>query len=327
MRDYTLTWSNGRGSVSSGDILFDTDERPDLPFEFDALYYEPPTGLSFKVRGDERVSLTEEEIAACRAFCDGFADTADYAVQTYEDETGLYRGVMLKSEAEAQGLAWFVGDAPDHPVSKLADGRWERVAALFMEDGQYRLMPDSVCPKCVVFLTQAEWDAWPKPTKSTEVWDFATETWKDYRTLEQARTTADSYIRNAYGARRSAVMGAVPYAEMATWPMQLAEARAYKADPTAATPFLDAMLNTQTAALSVDEASPVPVEDKDALVNAVLAYDDPDYLSKAGAVHGEMRAWILRVWNAANLDEVDALTAAVAEALGVPPLVRPLNGI
>ena len=37
MRDYTLTWSNGRGSVSSGDILFDTDERPDLPFEFDAL--------------------------------------------------------------------------------------------------------------------------------------------------------------------------------------------------------------------------------------------------------------------------------------------------
>ena len=47
----------------------------------------------------------------------------------------------------------------------------------------------------------------------------------------------------------------------------------------------------------------------------------------AGAVHGEMRAWILRVWNAANLDEVDALTAAVAEALGVPPLARPLNGI
>ena len=44
-------------------------------------------------------------------------------------------------------------------------------------------------------------------------------------------------------------------------------------------------------------------------------------------MHGEMRAWILRVWNAANLDEVDALTAAVAEALGVPPLARPLNGI
>lgn len=325
MRDYTLTWSNGRGSVSSGDYLFDVDEKPDAGFAFDALYYETPTGLAFKVTDEEQQPLSAEEIAACRAFCDGFADTADYAVQTYEDETGLYRGVMLKSEAEAQGLAWFVGDAPDHPVSKLVDGQWRRIAALFMEDGQYRLMPDSICPKCVLFLTQAEWDAWPKPTKSTEVWDFATETWKDYRTLERAQKTADDYIRNAYSSKRAAVMGAVPYAEMATWPMQLAEARAYKADPTAATPFLDAMLNTQTAALS--EASPVPVEDKDALVKAVLAYDDPDYLSKVGAVHGEMRAWILRVWNAANLDEVDALTAAVAEALNTSPLIRPLSGI
>ena len=326
MRDYTLTWSNGRGSVSSGDYLFDTDERPDLPFEFDALYYDPPTGLSFKVRGDERVSLTEEEIAACRAFCDGFKDNADYAVQAYEAETGLYRGTMLKSEAEAQGLAWFVGDAPDHPVSKLAGGRWERVAALFMEDGQYRLMPDSICPKCVVFLTQAEWDAWPKPTKSTEVWDFATETWKDYRTLERAQATADDYIRNAYSARRAAVMGAVPYAEMATWPMQLAEARAYKADPTAATPFLDAMLSAQTSALEAGDDATL-VQAKDALAADILAHDAPDYLAEVGAVHGEMRAWILRVWNAANLDEVDALTAAVAEALGVPPLARPLNGI
>ena len=326
MRDYTLTWSNGRGSVSSGDILFDTDERPDLPFEFDALYYEPPTGLSFKVRGDERVSLTEEEIAACRAFCDGFKDNADYAVQAYEAETGLYRGTMLKSEAEAQGLAWFVGDAPDHPVSKLADGRWERVAALFMEDGQYRLMPDSVCPKCVVFLTQAEWDAWPKPTKSTEVWDFATETWKDYRTLERAQATADDYIRNAYSARRAAVMGAVPYAEMATWPMQLAEARAYKADPTAATPFLDAMLSAQTSALEAGDDATL-VQAKDALAADILAHDAPDYLAEVGAVHGEMRAWILRVWNAASLDEVDALTAAVAEALNISPLIRPLSGI
>ena len=39
MRDYTLTWSNGRGSVSSGDYLFDVDEKPDAGFEFDALYY------------------------------------------------------------------------------------------------------------------------------------------------------------------------------------------------------------------------------------------------------------------------------------------------
>ena len=121
-------------------------------------------------------------------------------------------------------------------------------------------------------------------------------------------------------------MGAVPYAEMATWPMQLAEARAYKADPTAATPFLDAMLSAQTSAAAAGDDATL-VQSKDALAADILAHDAPDYLAAAGAVHGEMRAWILRVWNAANLDEVDALTAAVAEALGVPPLARPLNGI
>lgn len=325
MNDYTLTWSNGRGGVSSGDYLFDTDQKPELGFAFDALYYETPTGLSFKVLNDEQLPLPDAEIAVCRAFCDGFADTADYAVQAYEAETGLYRGTMLKTEAEAQTLAWFIGNAPDHPVSKLVDGRWERIAALFMENGHYRLLPDSTCPQCVVFLTQAEWDVWPKPTRSTEAWDFATETWKDYRTLEQAQKTADDYIRNAYTSKRTKVMGAVPYAEMATWPMQLAEARAYTADSTAATPFLDAMLSTQTATLAAGDDT-MPAQAKNTLVADILKHDNPDYLAGVGAVHGAMRGWILRVWSAASLEEVDGISSAVAEALNISPLIRPLSG-
>ena len=319
MRDYTLTWSNGRGGVSSGDYLFDVDAKPDAGFAFDALYYETPTGLAFKVTDDVQVPLSQEEIAACRAFCDGFADTADYAVQTYEAETGLYRGAMLKSEAEKQGLTWFIGDAPDHPVSKLVDGQWERVAALFMEDGRYRLLPDSVCSQCIVFLTQAEWDAWPQPAKSTEIWDFKTETWKDYRTLEGARKSADDYIRNAYTAKRTEVMGAVPYAEMATWPMQLAEARACAADPAVGTPFIDGMASALAGAgLSTT---------REDMVAAILKYDSDEYRTAVGRVHGAMYGWLTRLRAAATLDEVDALTAAVAEALGIPPLIRPLGGI
>ena len=64
MRDYTLTWSNGRGSVSSGDYLFDVDEKPDAGFAFDALYYETPTGLAFKVTDEEQQPLSAQEIAA-----------------------------------------------------------------------------------------------------------------------------------------------------------------------------------------------------------------------------------------------------------------------
>ena len=327
MTDYICSWANGLGRVSSGDHLFDVMEKPVLGFEFDAVYYETPTRMAMKVQGDEQMPLSEEEIAACRMYCDGFAGMADYAVQTYEAETGLYMGTMLKSEAEARKLAWFIGDAPDNPVSKLVDGRWERIAALFTEDGHYRLLPDSTCPKCILFLTQAEWDAWPKPARSTEIWDFAAETWKDYRTLERAQSTADDYIRNAYTSKRAEAMGQVPSQEMATWNMQLAEARAWQADPTAPTPFIDAMLGAQTATLATGDEAPAITEDKAALVASILKHDAPDYLAAVGAVHGEMRAWILRVWAAQTLEEVDALTAAVAETLNISPLIRPLSGI
>lgn len=332
MPDYILDWDNGRGYVQGSvpviPTLFTTDEKPALNFDYAILRYETATGLCFKMMdgNPETIPLSKKEVAACRAFCDAFADTADYPVQTYEAETGLFRGTMLKSEAEKQKLAWLLGNAPDHPVSKLMDGKWERVVALFMEDGHYRLLPDATCPKCIVFLSQAEWDAWPKPQRSTEVWDFATEKWRDYRTLEQAKTTADEYIRSAYTSKRAAAMGQVPAQEMATWPWQLAEAQAWTADPATPTPFLDAMLGTQAATLSADEEAIVAAEDKAALVANILKHDDPEYLAAVGAVHGEMRGWILRVWNAETLAEVDALTAAVAEALSISPLIRPLSG-
>lgn len=331
MSDYILDWDNGigfvRGSVPVIPTTFGTDQKPELSFAFDVLRYETATQLSFKMVGNsDPIPLTDEEIAACRAFCDSFAATADYSVQAYEPETGLYVGTMLKSEAVGTGLSWLLGAAPDHPVSKLVDGQWVRIAALFMEDGHYRLLPDSTCPKCILFLTQDEWDAWPKPARSTEIWDFATETWKDYRTLERAQSTADDYIRNAYTSKRAEALGQVPSQEMATWPMQLAEARAWQADPTAPTPFIDAMLASQASTLTVGDESPSLAEDKAALVANILKHDDPDYLAAVGAVHGEMRGWILRVWDAQTLDEVDALTAAVAEALSISPLIRPLSG-
>lgn len=331
MSDYILDWDNGIGFVQGSlpviPTTFGTDQKPELGFAFDVLRYETATQLSFKMLdGSEPIPLTDEEIAACRAFCDSFAATADYSVQAYEPETGLFRGTMLKSAAEAEHLAWLMGTPPDHPVSKLVDGQWQRIVALFMDDGHYRLLPDSTCPKCIVLLTQAEWDAWPKPAKSTEVWDFATETWKDYRTLERAQTTADDYIRNAYAPKRAAAMGQVPAQEMATWSWQLAEARAWQADPATPTPFIDAMLGTQAATLAVGDESPSLTEDKAALVANILKHDDPDYLAAVGAVHGEMRAWILRVWAAQTLDEVDALTAEMAEALSISPLIRPLTG-
>lgn len=333
---YVLDYSDGQAFIQwpqpGVETILTARLKPDLGFAYAHLRFETATDQAFKTldeAGNEVLPLTKEEVAACIRFCEDYPIHGDYPVQAYEAETGLYMGAMLKSEAEAKGYPWIQGDEPDHPVSKLVDGEWVRIAALFMEDGRYRLLPDSTCPKCILFLSRKEWDAWPKPTRSTEIWDFKAESWKDYRSLEQAQTTADEYIRNAYITRRRAVTGQIPSDEMATWDIQLQEAHAYKTDPTSSTPFIDAMLAAQASAPAARESradESVASDAKAALVEAILRHDDPDYVSAMGAVHGEMRGWLLQLWSADTLDAVDALTAQVAAHLSISPLIRELSG-
>ncbi|WP_337430554.1 hypothetical protein [Bilophila sp.] len=316
--DYIITWSNGFGKVSSGDYLFDVESAPTLPFAFDAIYYETPTGLSFKMLGGEQSPLTEEEIAACRAYCDGYLETGDYPVQAYETDSGLYRGTMLKSKAGEKGFSHILGDMPDHPVSKRVGDAWERVAAVIRSDGSYVLMPASVCDACVVFLTATEWEAHSKPSRSTERWDFATETWKDSRTVEQAKKSADAWIRGLYVAQRKELMGAAPYQELASWPWQIDEAKAWQSDNETETPFLDGVLE----AMNADERT---VTAKETLVQAVLKYTDAEWLKAVGKIHGEMYVQITKLRAAGTLEDIDALTDALAVAKQVSPITFALT--
>lgn len=316
--EYILTFSNGFGKVSSGEYLFDVENAPSLPFEFEALYFETPTGLAFKVVNGEQLALTDEEIAACRAYCDGYLENGDYPVQAYETESGLYRGVMLKSEAEEKEYAHVLGDTPDHPVSKRVGDAWERIAAVIRSDGSYVLMPDGVCDACVMFLTAAEWAEHSKPARSTQRWDFATETWKDSRTVEEARERADAWIRELYVAQRTELMGSGSYQELASWPWQIAEARAWQTDYNASTPFLDGVLS----ALNADAATATT---KAALVESVLKYTSPDWLGAIGRVHGEMYAQLTKLRAAETLQEIDALTDALAAAKQTVPVSFALN--
>lgn len=312
-KDYTLTWSNGMGNVSCGEqgeyMFTAVNVPPALPFLFDALFYETPTRLAFKILNGERLALSEEEIAACRAFCDGYLDAADYPVQAYESESGLFRGTMLKSEAAQAGYSWIIGEAPDHPASKLAadgeSGRWVRIAAVIRSDGSYALMPASVCPSCVLMMTAEEWAEFPKPARSTERWDFTAEAWQDSRTAEEAKKRADAWIRQNFITKRRELMGSAPYQELATWPWQIAEAQAWQADNGAETPFLDAVLD----AMNEDTADKTG---KAELVAAVLRYTSAEWLGGVGRVHGEMYAQIRRLRAAETLAEIDALTDAIA---------------
>lgn len=316
--DYILTWSNGFGKVSSGEYLFDLASAPELSFEFDALYYETPTNLAFKVIGDEQIALTEEETALCKDYCDRFLEEADYPVEAYETDSALYRGTMLKSEALEKEYPYVIGDVPDHPVSKRVGDAWVRIAALIRSNGSYVLMPDSVCDACVLFFTAEEWEAHSKPARSTEHWDFATETWKDYRTLEEAKKEADSWIRSLYTARRVELMGSGPYQELASWPWQIDEAKAWNTDHEASTPFIDAML----AEMNTNEATATT---KESLVASILKYTSPEWLAKIGTVHGEMYVQISLLRHAETLAEVDAITDELAKGKEYYYLTYPLS--
>lgn len=311
--DYILTFSNGFGKVSSGEYLFDINSVPILPFAFDALYYETPTQLAFKVVNGVQIALTDEEIAACCAYCDGYLKNGDYPVQSYEAESGLYRGVMLKSEAEEKGYYHVLDDIPEHPVSKRVGNSWERIAAIIRSDGSYVLMPASVCDACVIFMTAAEWEAHSKPVRNTERWDFATETWKDDRTLEQAKKSADAWIRGVYVEQRTELMGNGPYQELASWPWQIEEAKAWQTDYKASTPFLDGVLT----ALNADESTATT---KAALVASVLKYTSSEWLGAIGQVHGEMYVQLTKLRAAETLEEIDALTDALAAAKQASPV-------
>lgn len=177
-----LTYSNGLTRVVSHGILLDTDARPDLPFAFDALYYEPPTELSMKMLAGAQVALSDSEIAACEAYCDAFLDTADYQVFAY-DAAGVFAGAMLKSEAQAGGLDYRLAEAPDHPASKWADARWQRIEAAILDDGTLRIRPEAVCDRCALVFTAAEWAAFPQPPAVAYDeefrWDFGAEAWRD----------------------------------------------------------------------------------------------------------------------------------------------------
>lgn len=177
-----LTCSNGLTRVVSHGLMLDADQRPELPFAFDALYYEPPTGLAFRVLAEKRVPLTDAEAAACEAYCESFLDTADYPVFAL-DESGVFAGHMLKSAAKAKGLAYRIAEAPDHPASKWNGTAWQRIAAAILDDGTLHLLPEAVCDQCTLVFSSAEWAVFPQPPEAEDgalfKWDFKAAVWRD----------------------------------------------------------------------------------------------------------------------------------------------------
>lgn len=238
-----LTWTNGIGKAAYDGIMIDIDSKPVMTFAFDSLYYEPETGLLLKIIANQQITLTNSEIVECECQAKLLVDNADFYVAAYDDD-GVYTGYMLKSVAIDHNYKWTI-EQPDHPSSRMTNGKWVRIVAVIMEDGTLLVQPGGVCPLCVVHMTQEEWNKFtPKPETPFQKWDFVHEVWYDGRDIEDVKKQYIEKARQVFeDLRKQFQKKVIPQYERETWATQKAEALAYLSDNTVSTPHLDVLLS------------------------------------------------------------------------------------
>ena len=296
-----LIWQNGEAVVFSRGAFFRSPVKPVLPFSFDELVCESPTNVYFRMLDGTQFLLSEEEVEACRTFCERFAESGDCPVYAYDPADGnLYRGRMTQAECEAKGYAWVTDDRPEGAAAAWDEesGTWKLYYAAITENGTLLTAIDSTdCPSCALFLTREEYEALPERAHDTDSWDFASATWVDRRDLAALKKEAVLELRNLFeGVRWKSVRGFVPQYEQDTWRIQLDEARAFLADAGAATPYMDAFLAART-----DDAVP----DREALAADILANHEA-YVKAMAEVNARQWSFMKAVQSAEDGYAVDA---------------------
>lgn len=111
--------------------------------------------------------------------------------------------------------------------------------------------------------------------------------------LERAKSDAMQRINVGYEAEMGAILNSYPQAETLTWDKQEREARAWQADNTVATPYIDAL----AAGRSMDKAE---------LVSRIIAKADA-WVSLSGAATGKRQALEDSVTAATTIEEANAI--------------------
>lgn len=281
MSDYILNWSDGIGRVSAGSYLYDVTEKPEVGFDFDALYFETPTNMNMKIIGGEQFVLTEEEQQKCKAYCDAFYQSDDFKVLAIEPELKIFKGFMKRGECRTAGYEEVNPELglsiPNWSVAKLVNNEWKRVVACITEEGRLVLLPGGDNPKYNFFFTEEEWAEQPKPEFASDLFDFKDKVWKDARKFNDSMNRATSIVRNMASREYDEFNIAYNIVDPVLYIYQVLEADKYVQNKESSTPFVDASV------AAVGEPTT-----KEEFVNRILGKYDPEYLTKLGAIHGKM---------------------------------------
>lgn len=306
-----IVWNGTSGRVCSNGVIFDVESPPVLGFDYDWVTYEPALSRVIYVKDGKQYTMTGTQQDKCAVFCEEFERAANYTVWAY-DASGAFAGEKLRQDPLVlNGTYGFLHSPPDHPASKVVGTEWKRIVATISDEGYLALDPANICPRCVLLFVEEEWATFPKPAHDYETWDHELEEWTDRRIPDRLKENAVVTIRNAYEAVRWKAWGfyVAPF-DMATWPMQVAEAKAYIASPEAPTPYMDAYI-----------AGTTPDRLKSDLAQDILTKSDV-FAATIGAVNAEQREWLKAIEAASTNAAVDAILVAVAEAVKPENLVR-----
>lgn len=297
-----ITYVNNTAIIIYNELRFDTNIKPELSFQFDTLYYEPPTNHFVKGINNEFFELTEEEKSECNTYCKTYVENADYPVYAYDDKF-IFVGRILKSEAISKNYGYTILEEPGHVVSKYVTDHWEPVVAIIMDDGSLRLNPGGRCERCVLFFTEEEWSEFPKQPTSDYIYDITNQEWIDPRKIADVLHETQLEIRNYFEAVRWKEWGKyIPQYEQLTWRDQIEEAQNYleymnTENITVSTPYIDTFLTERT-----DENKPT----KEELCNDILN-NNKKYKIAMATVNARQWNYLKRAEACTTNTELDAI--------------------
>lgn len=301
--DFIITWSDGLGRVGTGEYLYDIMEKPELGFDFDAIYFETPTKMYIKLFDGVQSPLTEEEIELCIKYCENFYQSDAYMIHAVDPDMLTYVGYISRGQAKREGYIEAVGASfPDSNFVKWIDNKWERIVAAIDEHGSLYLLPANDELKFNFVFSEKEWAEFVKPSYIDEHYDFKSKSWVDGRDLITTKAHAKDRIRASYLSSFRA-KDLVHY-EMDTllYMIQVMEASAWKKNTEASTPFVDAVIaeNGNT---------------KEEFMNRILSHYTSDYLSSLGTIHGRQYALLDKIDACSSIEELDTIMfEALADA-------------
>ena len=283
-----LIWNNERKEcvIANHNQMVKTDERPELDFNFDSLHVEDE--ISKKEMNAETYSLTQRELGLCLKYIRGFSFPEITVSVVAED--GFYKGMIPISKMEIGDI--IVDSTPPDFDYIYENGQWSKMLLIIDDKGRVYDAKKGRKPLDVAIVFTDDNKPYRMP-KEFEIWDFKSEKWKDTRDLNIERFNAETMIRQAYETQTPLCNTQLYQSEIASYPLQLEEAKNYLKDFKSETIFLDKLIKERNEKVS-----------KDVLANKILK-KDKEFRKKLATMIGRQRNILKELEKVKNLKELD----------------------